>query len=137
AGSVRGWQTAYGHAFSDVAIESYSARKAFDGIIRKAVSQDFWISDTGEELKVKFYAGALSSFPDRYAWFYSAGKELNLKYGSLDALGEETELSTVTVCSSVDSCVFKKDGRSIQMIIKLNNGTQSATIVTSAVMHNP
>lgn len=137
AGSVQGWRTAYGRAYSDVAMESYSARRAFDGVVRKAIRQGFWLSDTGEELRVKYYMGYQSIYPDRYARFYLAGTQLKLEYGSLDASGNASELGTTTICSSVSSCIFKTDGRSVQMLLKLDSGSQTATIVSSAVMHNP
>ena len=137
AGSVRGWQTAYGRAFSDVAMESYSARRAFDSIIRKACRQVLpnpFPPEGSDWVEVHYYSTYLSGFPDRYARFYLEDGKLKLDYGIIGA----PRLGTTIVCSSVDSCVFNNGpGRSIEMLVKLNNGTQSATIVSSAVMHNP
>jgi len=138
AGSVQGWRTAYGRAYSDVAMESYSVRRAFDGVVRKAVRQAFSVSDN--ELTVKYYSSYLSTFPDRYAHFYLSGRELKLEHGNIDASGNKTESGTAIVCSNVESCFFKHDvGRSIEMIVTLNDDKlgQSATIVSSAVLHNP
>ena len=65
--------------------------------------------------------------------FYTANGNLNVEYGQLDP--KET-LSTETVCGNVSGCMFKQLGRSIQMILKLDNGTQTNTVVSSAVTHN-
>ena len=137
AGTMRGWQTTYDRVYSDVTTESYAARRAFDATIRKACRYRVSIDSSGE-LTVYFFADYPSTYADRYARFYVTGEQLLREEGSADATGKKTGvLNTTTVASNVQSCVFKSYGRSVQMILTLNNGTQSATVVTSAVLHNP
>lgn len=133
ADCTRGWHVTYNRIYSDVVTNSYVARRAFDTVIRKASRQMFLLGDTGNWLEVYYYADPNSTAVDRYARFYLSGNELKIEYGSLDP---RTALSTWTICSDVSSCVFKGDGRSVQMILTLDNGSQTATVVSSAVMHN-
>ena len=75
---------------------------------------------------------------DRYAKFSAASGALVLETGTFmpgDA-SVRSILSTQVVCGNVNSAIFKADGRSVQMILELDNGTQSITVATSAVMHN-
>jgi len=44
--------------------------------------------------------------------------------------------SLINKVSNVSSCRFSQIGTSVQMLLALNNGSQTATAVTSAVMHN-
>jgi hypothetical protein len=70
---------------------------------------------------------------DRYARFYAADGDLNFEYGQLDP---RVTLDVETVCSNVSACTFKQAGQSIQMILTLDNGTQTNTVVSSAVAQN-
>jgi hypothetical protein len=129
----RSWNRMYDRTFSDVVTDSYVARNRFDAVIRKASRERLLLDDAGSWIEVYYYADDSSTAVDRYARFYVAGGDLNVEYGKLDPT--ET-LSTQTVCSNVSSCVFKATGRSVQMILILDNGSQTATITSSAVMHN-
>ncbi|MHC4153815.1 MAG: hypothetical protein ACYST6_02650, partial [Planctomycetota bacterium] len=71
---------------------------------------------------------------DRYALFYTSNAgDLNVEYGILEP--RET-LRVQTICSNVTSCTFMGQGRSAQMVLTLDDGSQTVTTVTSAVMHN-
>ena len=133
ADSQRGWNTMYNHIYSDVVTDGYVARKMFDAVIRKASSEKFLLDDAGNWLEVYYYADSDSTVVDRYARFYEAGGQLNVEYGKLDP--RET-LTIRIVCKNVSGCTFKRAGRSAQMILTLNNGSQTVTVVSSSVMHN-
>jgi hypothetical protein len=62
-----------------------------------------------------------------------ADGDLNFEYGQLQP---RATLGVETVCENVTLCTFKQAGQSIQMILTLDNGTQTNTIVTSAVTNN-
>ncbi|MHC4395171.1 MAG: prepilin-type N-terminal cleavage/methylation domain-containing protein [Planctomycetota bacterium] len=132
--SQRGWNNMYNRVYSDVVTDSYVARKTFDTIIRKGDREKITLADDGSWIEVHYYANSDSTVIDRYARFYQADGDLNIEHGVLDT-GEI--LSTQTVCSNVSNCVFKGGtGRSAQMILTLDNGTQALTTVSSAIMHN-
>jgi hypothetical protein len=136
--SQRGWHTMYNRIYSDVMTGGYVARKAFDGVVRKATRQKYSLADDGTWIEVYYYADANSVSIDRYARFYydpnvGGSGQLNVEYG---ALNPRETLDTETICQDVTSCIFTGTGRSAQMFLTLDNGTQTNTIVTSSVMHN-
>lgn len=132
--SQRGWHKMYERIYSDVVTDGYIARKTFDRVIRKASSEKFLLDDAGNWIEIYYYADGNSTALDRYARFYNDGNgQLNVEYGGLEP--RET-LSIHTVCGNVSSCVFKGAGRSAQMILTLDNGSQTATVISSSVMHN-
>jgi len=135
ADSQRGWHRMYNRVYSDVVVDSYVARKRFDVVIRKASSENFLLDDAGSWIEVYYYADSSSAVVDRYARFYEsdADDQLNVEYGKLNP--RET-LTTQTICDNVSDCIFKRAGRSAQMILTLDNGSQTATVTSSAVMHN-
>ena len=135
----RGWNTMYNRIYSDVVTDSYIARKTFDAVIRKASREKMLLDEDGNWLEVYYYADSDSTVVDRYArfYYYDGGQgtrgQLNIEYGTLKP---KKTLSTHTVCKDVSGCVFRRAGRSAQMILTLDNGSQTATVVCSAVMHN-
>ena len=142
ADSQRSWNVMYNRIYSDVATESYVARKTFDSVIRKASRNKLLLDDNGTWIEVYSYQDADSPAVDRYTRFYyednENGGQLKVEYGNWNPSEENPrDVERIqTVCSNVSSCVFTVAGRSVQMIITLDNGSQTATIVSSAVMHN-
>jgi len=133
ADSHRGWQAMYNRIYSDVTTDSHVARRMFDAVIRKSSSQGFVLDAGGASVETYYYSDPNVSAVDRYAKFFVTGDQLYFEYGQLDP--KET-LGLETVCSNVASCVFRGSGRSLQMFLTLDNGSQRMTTVTSAVMHN-
>ncbi len=133
ADNQRSWSKIYNRINSDVAIESLVAKKTFEAVIRKAKKDTLLLDDSGTIVEVNYYLNADSVSVDGYARIYLSDTELNVDYGRLDP-GET--ISTQTICSNVSSCRFSRIGTSVQMLLTLNNGSQTATVVTSAVMHN-
>jgi Tfp pilus assembly protein FimT len=133
--SQRGWNRMYNRIYSDVATGSYVARRTFDSVIRKASGGQLLLDDAATWIEVYYYADANSAVIDRYARFsYDAGdSQLSIEYGIAEP---RQTLSVQTVCENVSSCVFKRAGRSAQMMLTLDDGSQTASVVTSAVMHN-
>ncbi len=129
----RCWQALYGQINSDVVTDGYVARKKFDTMIRKSSGEKILTDSSGNWIEVYYYASDSSPVADRYARFYETDGTLNMEYGQLDP---KTTLGTETVCRNVSNCTFKQIGRSAQMILTLEDGTQKNTIVTSAVTHN-
>jgi len=134
ADSHRGFNAMYDRMYSDVVTDGYIARKTFDSVIRRATRTRFLLDADGNWLEVYYCQDPNSTVVDHYARFSEADGELNIAYGSLNP---RNTLSTNTICGNVTGCVFFKGaGRSAQMILTLDNGSQTATIVSSAVMEN-
>ena len=128
-----GWNVMYDQMNSDVVTDGYVARKKFDTVMRSASSQKYLLDSAGDWVEVYYYASDSSMVVDRYARFYVADDTLNLEYGQL---GPRATLVVDTVCRNVSGCKFKQVGRSVQMILTLDNETQTNTVVSSAVAHN-
>ena len=136
ADSQRGWNTMYDKTYSDVMTDSYVARKSFDAVIRNASRKNYLLDVNGNWLEVYYYADANSTDLDRYARFSydpDSGDQLNLERGILDP---KQTLTTSTICKNVSNCIFKLDGRSAQMVLTLDDGSQNITVASSAFMHN-
>jgi len=131
--SQRGWNNMYERVYSDVVTDSYVARKNFDAVTRKASWERITLAEDESWLEVYYYANDASTVLDRYARFYEAEGDLNVEHGNL---GTGEILTKQTVCSNVSNCTFKAAGRSVQMILTLDNGEQVLTTISSAVMHN-
>ena len=129
----RGWSIQYDRIYSDVVTDGYVAKKKFDAVMRSASGETISLGDDGSWVKVYYYANDDSTVVDRYAYFYVANGDLNVEYGLYP--NKET-LSVETVCGNVSGCTFAQVGRSIQMILTLDNGTQTNTVISSAVTHN-
>ena len=136
ADGQRGWRIMYDHIYADVVSDGYVARRKFDTVMRNASWQKYSLDETNNAwVEVYYYQDANSTVLDRYARFEfdSDNGELNFEEGILDPL--ET-VNIQTLCGSVSDCVFQVAGRSVQMVLKLDNGLQSVTVTSSAVMHN-
>ncbi len=130
----RGWSTQYNRIYSDVVTDGYVARRKFDAVMRKASREKFEIDPAGSWVEVYYYADDTSTVVDRYARFSTANGNLNVEYGQL--VPTKVTLTTETVCGNVSGCTFEQLGRSIQMILKLDNGPHTNTIISYAVANN-
>jgi prepilin-type N-terminal cleavage/methylation domain-containing protein len=129
----RGWSRLYDSAYSDIMTDGYVAKKKFDSVVRKASSANILIANYGHSVEVYQYSSSSSAVTDLFACFYLASGELKLAYGQLNP---RVLLSVETVCKNVSQCHFSKTGSSIQMELKLDNGTQENTVLSSAVAQN-
>ena len=128
-----GWNTMYDRLNSDVVTDGYVARRKFDAVVRSASRGQSLVASDGSWIEVYYYASPSSTVVDRYARFYTADGDLNFEYGQLEP---RSTLGVETVCGNVASCTFKQIGMSAQMTLKLDNGTQTNTVVSSAITHN-
>jgi prepilin-type N-terminal cleavage/methylation domain-containing protein len=128
-----GWSFMYDRINSDVVTDGYVARKKFDAVIRDASREKVLLDSAGSWVEVYYYSTPSSAVVDRYARFYVADGDLNFEYGQLQP---RATLGVETVSENVSSCTFKQAGQSVEMILTLDNGTQTNTIVTSAITNN-
>ena len=129
----RGWNNMYDRIYSDAVTDGYVARRKFDAVLRKASGETFSLAGDGSWVEVNYYANDASTVVDRYARFYTSGGTLNVEYGQLNP--KET-ISVESACSNVSGCIFMQSGRSAQMILTLDDGTKTNTIITSARANN-
>ena len=105
----------------------------FEAMVRRASREGFLLDEAGNWVEICYYANGDSPVVDRYMRFYESEGALNVEYGQLNP---REISSTQTVCENVSECVFKGAGRSAQMMLTLDDGSQAVTVVCSAVMHN-
>ena len=134
--SQRGWNVMYNRIYSGVATDAETARRTFDSVVRKSSKSNILADETGTWVEVRYYQDLTSTYLDQYARFYTSGNELRVEYGTIDADQNTYELLTQTLCSNVSSCAFVLVEGSVQMVVKLDNGSETAVVVSSAVAQN-
>ncbi|MHC4573767.1 MAG: type II secretion system protein [Planctomycetota bacterium] len=133
ADSQRGWILMYDRIYSEVVTDGHIARRTFDSVVRKASRSKILLGEMGAWLEVRYYQDPSSITLDRYARFYLHGSELKVEYGRLEP---REVLSTHTVCANVSCCVFTAEGAAVQMVLKLDDGSSSAMVISAAIAHH-
>ena len=131
-----GFKAMYNRIYSDVVTDSHVARRMFDSIVRKSYSRGCILDDEGKWVELYYYSDPGAEVIDRYICFNWDDTHLYVEYGRILEDGAKETLSYTGVCGNVTNCTFKQTGRSLQMLLTLNNGSEAITTVTSAVMHN-
>jgi len=141
----RGWQTMYGRINADVITDGYVARKMFDTVARKASAKKILLDeDLAGWIELYYYDDPNSAAVDRYARFYYISDEgevtgqLNVEYGYWDPNQSDprTPERNSVVCENVTDCTFQNTGKSVQMLLTLDDGRQTVTVASSDVMQN-
>ena len=136
ADSEYSWQKMYERANGQVETDTSVAQKTFNAIVRKAVSYNFLLDTDSRGVEVYYSSSEDLALANRYARFYCTSDpngQVNVEYGQLNP---KQTLATQTLCNNVSSCVFKKSGKSIFMILTLSKGSLTLTAASSAFMHN-
>ncbi|MDO8303909.1 MAG: prepilin-type N-terminal cleavage/methylation domain-containing protein [Sedimentisphaerales bacterium] len=129
----RAWGHMYGDINSEVAVQSMTACKRFDAVVRAASGNNCTIDPAGNWVEVSYYSSPDVTNVDRYARFTWQGNQLTCEYGSL---GPKATIGIQTLCDNVTACKFVKVGSSVQMVLTLDDDTRSVTVASSNVMNN-
>lgn len=132
----RGWNQMYNRMYNGVVADGYVARKTFDAVVRKSsISRERLGND---EVVLYYYNDPVSStWLDRYARFYTNGTDLLVDYGNSNAKGNlQGRTQTTTLAHNVEAINFSVAGTCVQMTLRLNNGRETLTVMTSALRHN-
>ena len=137
--SQRGWNQMFNRVNNNgVVNDGYVARKAFDAVVRKSSIIRENLGDG--EIELYYYNDpANSTRLDRYARFYVDDTELLLDYGQLDLNGNPSEITqTITLANNVEAVNFYVNSAylHVQMVLRLNNGSESLIVMTSAMRHH-
>lgn len=132
--SQKAWGNMYNNINSDVAVQSLTACKRFDAVVRKASINNFFIDPAGTWVEVDYYSIPSPSITsvDRYTRFAWQNGLLTCEYGSLSP---KTTIGTQTLCRNVTACKFVQVGSSIQMFLTLNDNIRSITVASSNIMN--
>lgn len=136
AHSSKAYHVEYEKANADVVTDAYVSRRLFDSLIRKAANSDVVIAVDGSTAEVRYYNNDVSTYLDRYARLYTSNGNMEIEYGLINSSGNKQTTSFSTVCGNVSSCLFRRTGNSIRMILTLDDGDKNNVLVTSAYLHN-
>ncbi|MBL7214933.1 MAG: hypothetical protein ISS71_04570 [Phycisphaerae bacterium] len=134
----RGWLDSYAKVYGGAANDAAMVQVAFEKIVRKASRTKYLISR--DDLTVYYYEDWLNSTDlDRYARFYRSTDnpaEFCVEHGILDEDGDTQSISVVRLCSNVSDAEFKPTNGGIEMKLLLNDGRETTTALTTAILHN-
>ena len=132
----RGWTNTYNRVNSGPVVDGYTAKSAFDAVVRKSSVNERIpeVGIDGDYVELYFYDSIGSTSPDRYARFYIADDDiLKVAYGKLDQNGDVQQPdSIVTLAENVTYTFFSLNGSSVQMMLNLDDGEQFLALRTSA-----
>ena len=134
--SQRGWNRMYDRAYGDMVADGYVARRAFDAVVHKSSMTSECLGEG--EVEVYYYDDPESSVSlDRYARFHTANAELLVDYGAMNSQGHpHGRLQRLTLAHNIEDVDFYVTGPCVHMVLRLNNGSQRLTVMTSAIRHN-
>lgn len=155
ADSQRGWNQMYDRVHGEVVTDAYVARVAFDAVCRKASTKSAIIGDGGGNtyLRIYYFSDPFNlppepdPDPDSSATFIfdQDAKQLQVVHGTgsfvLDPSTGKTywqqasSSDPVILANNVTVCKFSAVG-ACKMILTIDNGKDSLTIMCSSVRHN-
>ena len=140
ANSQKSLGNLFGRVYSDSAIDSFAAQKAFDTVCRKASLRKYILSEPGDSLELYYWDGSSTApTPENYARFYQSDDEVFVEYGQNQSgtWQPDTEIDPVTIqlARAVDSVKFTFEGTSVQMYLNYTDADMTP-MVCSSVRHN-
>ena len=149
AHSQHGFNRMYKRVHSDVVEDAYRARRTFDRVVRKSTMKRCDLMGS-LDLYVYYYSDPEDRTipePDRYARFNTSinSSELFVDYGNVPAGTLET-LSPGSLSPSrrvllardvqVSESAFSVQGATVQMVLLLDNDSETMLVTSSAIRNN-
>jgi len=135
----RGWRDTYAKVHGGAAADAMMAKAAFDKVVRKA-SRSIYRFNGFDDITVYYYDHWLSSTKlDRYARFYRSDddpSQMYVEHGILENDVKGDVLSEVLLASNVDDLEFMAVSGGIQMKLALDDGRETTTVISTALLHN-
>ncbi len=140
ANSQKSWGNLFTRVYSDAAIDSFAAQKAFDTVCRKASLRKHVLSEDADSLELYYWDdSSTAAIPENYARFYQSDEELFVEYGKTqtDTWQPDTDIdpTTIQLARNVDSVKFTLEGTSVQMYLNYTDADMTP-MVCSSVRHN-
>ena len=129
----RSWNNLHHKAYSSVTADSFAARNTFDRLIRKSSGKKFLVGPANEWIEVYYYNDINSTNTDRYGRLYTDGSDLVVEYGKVDP---RATVDKITLCSYVSKCEFGATDGAVQMWLDLVDGSDTVSVMSSAIMQN-
>ncbi len=138
--SIKGYNKLYDRRNKGIVQDAYAARLTFDRIVRRASTKRYTLGLTSVEV---YYYGSPPVLPDgtdpldRYAKIYESGGNLYVEYGNYDDATHDTAATnTSLVAENVADAKFSVEGARVSMVLELDDGKRTMTVMSSAVRHN-
>jgi len=140
ANSQKSWSNLFARVYSDSAIDSFAAQRAFDTVCRKASLRKHVLSEAGDSLELYYWDNSsTASIPENYARFYQSDEDVFVEYGKTQTGNwqpdTETNPATIQIARNVDSVKFTLEGTSVQMYLNYTD-VDMTPMVCSSVRHN-
>ncbi len=137
--SHRGWIDSYAKIHGGAINDAAMVQVAFDRIVRKASRTQYLLTGQ-DDLTVYYYEDWLNSgYLDRYARFYrltNKPTEFYVEHGIIAEDGASQLLSTVQLSTTVTDLEFKPTSGGVEMKLALDDGRETTTLLTTAILHN-
>lgn len=135
----KGWMDSYAKVHGGAAADAMMAKAAFDKVVRKA-SRSIYQFDELDDITVYYYDSWLASTDlDRYARFYRSEdnpSEMYLQHGEFEDGVIKDTTAEVLLASNVADLEFKPVSGGIEMKLALDDGRETTTVVSTAILHN-
>jgi hypothetical protein len=135
----RGWMDSYSKVHGGAATDAAVVKTAFDKVVRKA-SRSGYYSNGPDDITVYYYDNWLTSpEPDKYARFYRSQDEpteMYVQHGDYEGGVQKNVLAEVLVASHVADLEFMPVSGGMQIKLALDDGRETTTMVSTAILHN-
>ena len=135
----RGWMDSYAKVHGGAATDAAVAKTAFDRVVRKA-SRSLYHFNGLDDITVYYYDNWLNSTElDRYARFYRAAddpSQMYIQHGEYEDGEKEDVLADVLLASNVVDLEFKPVSGGVEMKLVLDDGRETTTVISMALLHN-
>lgn len=135
----RGWMDAYAKVHGGAVADAMMAKAAFDKVVRKA-SRSIYQFDGLDDITVYYYDNWLTSEDlDRYARFFRSEtnpEQMHIQHGTLEDSVAKEVTSDVLLAENVVDLEFKPIDGGIEMKLALDDGRETTTVISTAILHN-
>ena len=135
----RGWMDSYAKVHGGATADAMMAKAAFDKVVRKA-SRSIYHFNGLDDITVYYYDNWLNSTElDRYARFFRSEDNpdaMYIQHGELVGGEKGAILAEILLASNVVDLEFMPVSGGIQMKLALDDGRETTTVVSTAILHN-
>ena len=135
----RGWMDSYAKVHGGAATDAAVVKTAFDKVVRKASRSGYSCNGT-DDITVYYYDNWLKSAePDKYARFFRSQDnpaEMYVQQGDYEGGIHKNVSAEVLLASHVTDLEFMPVSGGLQIKLALDDGRETTTMVSAAILHN-
>ncbi|MBN1795670.1 MAG: hypothetical protein JW804_03270 [Sedimentisphaerales bacterium] len=121
----------------EVTSGEYVAKRAFESVVRKSSVSEMQpvLGTNNESLKLYYYSSPTATALDSFTRFYTINRQLLAVHGTISGNSEQAQ-RIEEIVSSVTSAKFSVLGANAQMVLTLDDGQRTKTLICSAARHS-